>query len=635
MPVLPSDLLSSGVISSANAQRKLVDLFQKYYTRSTDTPFPEKQIRRDRAEIAHFLLALETRDLIACDGPEARATFFFIAGMQIAQTALTQTELAFTDRLRYSILENPALIDSAALLALSLYRPLWLALPALPTLTTAPSALLPWLVEVCSLPPVYFPEPGLVEIYVDFSDALQEMLLQQLAESPVSTHITLALTRWVGVASGLQTYFSTRNLRSYFARRGRLVQHFLLLNVPALVKEVQNPSLASEAVGSKHSLAIRVGIYIETLIERPETFFTLAHYEWLPRPEFTIILFSHDSDPISPFSVRLLAAADQHVTLLPQLDVAANQIRTQGLDFLLFGTNLTATVNKMAVWLAGLRLAPVQIATMCSPTTSGLPMIDAYLSAETIQSAAPGTDPILSPAPQESYTEALWLLPGSIKQFALPEEVRTPPAISRVDLGIGSDTVLLISGANYFKIIPELSECWIEILRQAPEAHLALFPFNPNWSSSYQLVPFQDRIRQQAKAASVPEGQISLLKPLPHAGDIRAYLALADLYLDSYPFSGAASIYDPLALGLPVLAWEGSEARSRQCASMLRNIQFEELISTDYDSYIALTLALIRDPDRRRSLSTRIHQRMQIEDPLNKGRDLEKRLAVLLREKKR
>ncbi|MBL8643859.1 MAG: hypothetical protein JNK21_07990, partial [Rhodospirillaceae bacterium] len=86
-------------------------------------------------------------------------------------------------------------------------------------------------------------------------------------------------------------------------------------------------------------------------------------------------------------------------------------------------------------------------------------------------------------------------------------------------------------------------------------------------------------------------------------GPIRAILQMADLYLDSFPYSGAVSITDPIAAGCPPVVKEGKTARCRQSAAMLREIGLDVLVTRSTDDYVTLATRLLQDISLRREMA--------------------------------
>jgi hypothetical protein len=83
-------------------------------------------------------------------------------------------------------------------------------------------------------------------------------------------------------------------------------------------------------------------------------------------------------------------------------------------------------------------------------------------------------------------------------------------------------------------------------------------------------------------------------------------LGLCDIYLDSFPYTGACSIYDPVTVGLPIVARAGETCRSRQSYAMLREIGLEDWVTESEAAYIARAIRLGSDPDFLAEEATRL-----------------------------
>jgi hypothetical protein len=105
--------------------------------------------------------------------------------------------------------------------------------------------------------------------------------------------------------------------------------------------------------------------------------------------------------------------------------------------------------------------------------------------------------------------------------------------------------------------------------------------------------------------------QLIILDCVPNRADVLERLKLGDVYLDSYPFAGATSLLDPLTSGLPTVAMGGSTFRSRVGLALLKELQLDELIVENEESYIELAIALCTNRELRQQNSTLIEQRMQ------------------------
>jgi len=122
--------------------------------------------------------------------------------------------------------------------------------------------------------------------------------------------------------------------------------------------------------------------------------------------------------------------------------------------------------------LGSARLARIQVASVSSPVTNR------RASYRRAAYRRLGTN--AEPDAREHYTEHLERLPGSINYYAYQHD-REPATVevSRSRLGISADALVFFSGANFFKILPELSDTWARILAAVPGSVLLLMPFKP------------------------------------------------------------------------------------------------------------------------------------------------------------
>ena len=73
---------------------------------------------------------------------------------------------------------------------------------------------------------------------------------------------------------------------------------------------------------------------------------------------------------------------------------------------------------------------------------------------------------------------------------------------------------------------------------------------------------------------------------------------LADLFLDTYPYCGHTTSIEALNAGLPVLTLQGNSFQNRVSASLLKNLDLNELITKNNKEYIKLALELCRDREK-------------------------------------
>jgi protein O-GlcNAc transferase len=82
--------------------------------------------------------------------------------------------------------------------------------------------------------------------------------------------------------------------------------------------------------------------------------------------------------------------------------------------------------------------------------------------------------------------------------------------------------------------------------------------------------------------------------------------AVADLFLDTFPYGAHTTTNDALLAGLPVLTCAGETLVSRIAGSQLHAIGLPELVTTSLVEYEALALRLAGEPETLAALRARL-----------------------------
>src|SRR5262249_34900737 len=193
-----------------------------------------------------------------------------------------------------------------------------------------------------------------------------------------------------------------------------------------------------------------------------------------------------------------------------------------------------------------------------------------------------------------------------------------PPVdpVSRSQLNIPDDVTLFLSTANFFKLLPEVTNLWFRILRRVPNSSLALMPFGPNWASEYPVDLFYERLQRQMKDAGISSDRLHLLPPVPTIAHLHRVVQTAAVYLDSFPFSGACSIYDAMEVGIPIVARSGSVCRSRHSKAILQEADLADWACDDDEAYLKRAVELGADEGKRREARARLAQGREAGFPL-------------------
>jgi len=396
----------------------------------------------------------------------------------------------------------------------------------------------------------------------------------------------------VANANLLPLIFTDRNLRNVCSGWAHITEYSLLTQGAQLAYKFPQ----REAGRQK----IRLGILAKQFTPKPETFAGLPTFEHLDRDRFEIILFvaNMNGNPVEQYAA---SRADRTIHLPAEHARIVQLVRDQDLDVLLIGTNITMSTSPLT--LASMhRLARVQATGFNSPITTGIGNVDYYITGDV-------TEPL--PDGQDHYTEKLVTLGGP--GFCFSHAVEPYTATARLDrglVGIPEEAVVFISGANCFKLVPELREAWARILARTPGSRLVLMPFSPTWSAQYPAEAFVQSMKKLLARHRVDEQRLHILEPFPNRKDLQEALKLGDIYLDSWPYSATTSLLDPLECCLPVVTRAGSTLRGRMGASMLRSLSLDDLVAEGAKEYIEIAVNLARQPRLRDSFRERIREQM-------------------------
>ncbi len=434
--------------------------------------------------------------------------------------------------------------------------------------------------------PQVFVTGGEAEEYHAHLLAWARAIHQDTRRAPDAPLTRRVATAFATRANCIPLYSSRDNTREFAQLRAAILEFVLVKSGAALdAKLPKRP---------RNRRKIKVGFLSAHFGAQTETHVTLPALQ-LDRERFEICLFPVASNP-GPVEDYCRSFADFFTPLPANLHQQVKVIRAAALDVLIIGTNITAVTNQVAL-IASHRLAPVQLANYCSPVSTGMRHIDGFLTGTQLD----------MPGLQDHFSEKLWLCdgpPGCLDYTV--EKPGSATRFTREGLGLAADDVVFINAAACFKILPETQEAWARILQAVPKSRLLLLPFNPNWSNAFPVKQFERTLTEACARHGVARDRFVLAGSLPSRSDVKALEQLADVYLDTFAFSGSISVIDPLELGLPTVVAEGRTARSRAASALLRELGIPELIAPDERAYVALAVKLGTEPAFRRQLNDRI-----------------------------
>lgn len=304
------------------------------------------------------------------------------------------------------------------------------------------------------------------------------------------------------------------------------------------------------------------------------------------RQRFEIIALSFGPDLAGPLRERLNAAFDRRIDVRRMSDAAvANLARTMGVDI---AVDLKGYTQDGRPGILAHRAAPVQVSWLGYPGTLAAPYADYVIA-----------DPVVVPlADARFYGEAVVRLP-----LYQPNDVLAPTAQppTRAEAGLPAQGPVLCCFNNPYKITPETFAVWMEVLRGARSSVLWLYADTPAVAAA---------LKGRAVEAGIAAERLVFARPAPHAEHLARH-ALADLFLDTWPYGAHTSASDALRMGVPVLTLPGKSFASRVGASLLTALDLPDLIAPDPAAYVAAATRLANDGAALTALKARLNKALE------------------------
>ena len=327
------------------------------------------------------------------------------------------------------------------------------------------------------------------------------------------------------------------------------------------------PPRLSPPEGYRHD-RIRIGYLSSDFCRHAMSYLIAELFERHDRRRFEVFGYCSTIEDGSDIRRRVLAAFDHHRIILNLSDEqAARVIRNDEIDILIDLNGLTAH-SRLAVlrW----RPAPIQATYLGFIGPVPLPELD-YLLCD---------DFVIPPQQAASYRPE----PLRIARIYQANDSKRAiaPSLSRSAAGLPEDRFVFCCFSNHYKITEDMFAAWMAIMRNVDRAVLWLAADNA-WS--------QANLHAAALRAGVaPERIIFAERTSPELYMSR--LALADLFLDTFPYNAGTIASDAIRMRLPLLTLCGGAFASRMAGCLLHAIGARLGIATSMAEYVATATTL-------------------------------------------
>ena len=327
---------------------------------------------------------------------------------------------------------------------------------------------------------------------------------------------------------------------------------------------------------------LRIGYFSSDFQDHPAAYLIAEVFELHDRSRFEVYAYSYGPASDSPMRHRLRAAVDHFIDIAWETDDAVvERIRSDRIDILIDLKGYTLG-DRLAVMAR--RPSPVQVTFMGYTGTTGVKFID-YLIADPF---------VLPPGEPTGCSEQVVYLPRCMQPIDRKRTVAEP--LSRSAYGLPEHSFVFCCFNQTFKITPDLFAAWMRLLAAVPGSVLWLVDAN-RWATQ--------NLRAAAVAAGIAPERLVLAPRLPLAEHLARY-KVADLALDTFPYTSHTTASDALWCGCPLIALCGTTFAARLSSSILTASGLPDLITQTLAQYEAKVLEFAQNPDALQTVRARI-----------------------------
>jgi protein O-GlcNAc transferase len=329
---------------------------------------------------------------------------------------------------------------------------------------------------------------------------------------------------------------------------------------------------------------LKVGYVSADFREHCQSLFTTALLSQHDHASFEVFCYSSVVRP-DDRTQRLAAYADVWRDVHALDDAALSEtIRADRIDVLV---DLTMHMANGRPLVFARKPAPVQIAWLAYPGTTGIRAIDHRLS-----------DPRLDPEGfEDHYSERTLRLADSFwcyDPLTAEPGVNALPAAERGFLTLGCLN-------SPCKLTDHTLRLWSGVMNAIPQARLLL------------LAPpgrHRERLLQRLAAHRIASDRIRFAEFRPRAQYLRTYYEI-DIGLDTFPYNGHTTSLDSLWMGVPIVTRVGRTCVGRGGLSQLHHLDLLDLAADSDEGFVAAVVALGSDLERLAALRRNLRAQLE------------------------
>lgn len=403
-------------------------------------------------------------------------------------------------------------------------------------------------------------------------------------------HAKMKIGDWNNIEEYKTTLFTqiqegkaTANPFTLFALNDDPVLHKLCAEIYSSTKYPYRPALGTLPQNPKGE-KIRLGYFSADFRSHAVSFLMVELFELHDKNKFEIIAFSYGIDDQSPTRNRITQAFDQFIDVRNKTDrEIAELARDMKIDIAI---DLGGHTHDSRTGIFAYQAAPIQVNYLGYPGTLGATYIH-YIIADAI---------IIPDSKQESYTEKIAYLPNS---YMVDDSKRIPSNrnFSRTDFALPEQAIVFCCFNNDYKFNKGVLESWSRILLAVENSVLWIHDNSEH---------FKKNLIKEFEKFNIDSSRIIFSPRIELMSDHLARYALADLFLDTFPYNAHTTAVDSLKAGVPVLTLLCEAFAGRVAASLLNALDLNELVTSSQKEYESLAIELATCPEKLISIKEQL-----------------------------
>ena len=337
---------------------------------------------------------------------------------------------------------------------------------------------------------------------------------------------------------------------------------------------------------------IRLGYYSADFYNHAMSYLLAKLFELHDKSKFEIIAFSFSPERDDEMSKRISNAFDQFIKVNFKTDKEISELSRElkidiAIDLMCFTTNSRTGIFSE-------KCAPIQINYLGYPGTSGANFID-YIIAD---------KNLIPKKNQKYYSENIIYLPNTYQVRDSTQKISNK-IFTKDELGLPKNSFVFCCFNQNYKITPSVFDIWMRLIRKVEKSVLWLIKDND--VAVYNL-------KKEAEKRGVKSDRIIFAKHMPVSEHLARH-KIADLFVDTFPYTAHTTCSDALWSGLPVITRTGQSFASRVAGSLLNAVNLKELITKTEKEYEDLILKLAKNPKQLKEIKNKL-KKNRLKEPL-------------------